>query len=106
MRHLYDPLPDRLNDRSRFLGSIPENPDDAVEDLHGLLVKDFMAFIKPYDAELSADDINYFYAEREWRLLGGLMFEYRDLSSVIVKTGYQERLSEAMPEIQNILEIG
>lgn len=106
MRHLYDPLPERRNARSRFLCSIPESPDDAVEDLHGLLVKDFMAFIKPYDAELSADDINYFYAEREWRLLGGLMFEYRDLSSVIVKTGYKQRLSEAMPDIQNILEIG
>lgn len=105
MRHLYDPLPKASNERSRFLCSIPETPDDAVEDLHGLLVKDFMAFIKPYDAELSADDIDYFYAEREWRLLGGLIFEHQDLSRVIVKAGYMQRLRDAMPEIQNILEI-
>lgn len=106
MRHLYEPLRKTSNVRSRSLCSIPETPDDAVANLHGLLVKDFMAFIKPYYAELSTDDINYFYSEREWRLLGGLMFEYQDLSSVIVKAGYKQRLSDAMPEIQNIIEIG
>jgi hypothetical protein len=105
MRHLYDQLPKAEDTHSRFLCSVPETPGDAVMDLHGLLTKDFLAFIKPYDAELSPDDINYFYAEREWRLLGGLKFEHQDLSCVIVKEGYKKRLSDAMPEIRNITEI-
>ncbi len=106
VRHLYDPLPEASSQRSRFLCAIPETPKEAIEDLYALLTKDFMAFIKPYDAELSVDDINYYYAEREWRLLGGLKFNYQDLSKVIVKAGYAARLREAMPEYQwHILEI-
>lgn len=97
MRHLYERERQEESEHRRTLCSIPGASQEAVDALHGLLLKDFLAYIKPYDSELSVDDVNYFYSEREWRRLGGLMFGMSDIQTVVVKAGYEQRLHEAIP---------
>jgi hypothetical protein len=98
MRHLYEREGQEESEQRRTLCTIPGAPQEAVEALHGLLLKDLLAYIKPYNSELSVDDINYFYSEREWRRLGGLMFGMGDIRTVVVKAGFEQRLREAVPD--------
>ena len=100
MRHLYEKECQGNSERSRTLCAIPGTPQEAAEALHGLLLKDFLAYIKPYNSELSVDDINYFYSEREWHRLGGLMFGLGDIRTIVVKAGYEQRLLEAIPDFR------
>lgn len=107
LSQLYDPIEEEEpSENSRYLTRVPEAPQEAIFALHDLLTKDFMAYIKPYDAELSVDDINYFYAEREWRRLGGLMFELADITAIVIKAGFEGRLREAIPDYRGcVVEI-
>ena len=99
LSQLYDPIEDdEPSESSRHLTRVPESPQEAIFTLHDMLTRDFLAYIKPYDAELPVDDINYFYSEREWRRQGGLMFELTDITTIIIKAGYEGRLREAIPD--------
>jgi hypothetical protein len=100
MRHLYDENFPAPNQSTRSVGSIPGNAQQSIQALHGLLLKDFLAYIKPYDSELHVDDLNYFYSEREWRRIGGLMFGYDDIQAIVVRDGFEKRLREALPEFR------
>lgn len=97
MRQLYEPHNSELEGHSRIVSMSPKSPEDAVVALRSMLVKDFLAFIKPYDSDLSVDDVKYFYAEREWRRLGSFMFELPDIRTVVVGGGYESRFREALP---------
>ena len=96
MEHLY--AGNTKDDYTRNMASIPSNSDHTIRAMRGLLEKDFLAYIKPYNAELDPDDIDYFYSEREWRRLGGFMFKLNDVTSVVVKSGYKQKLHDAIPE--------
>ena len=101
LSHLYDPIEEEEeepSETSRHLAQVPASPQEAILALHGLLTKDFMAYIKPYDAELPVADISYFYSEREWRRQGGLMFELADVTAIVMKAGDEGRLREAIPD--------
>ncbi len=99
-------LATRKDDYTRNMASIPSNSDDTIRAMRGLMEKDFLAYIKPYNAELDPDDINYFYSEREWRRLGGFMFKLNDVTSVVVKSGYKQKLHDAIPDYRGeIVEV-
>lgn len=107
LSQLYDKIDeDEPSENSRYLTQVPESPQKAILALYDLLTKDFMAYIKPYDAELPVADTKYFYSEREWRLQGGLMFELADITAIVIKAGYEGRLREAIPDYRGcVVEI-
>ena len=105
MRHVYDPLGDDLPIGSRRVGAIPTNATESIRALYSLVIRDMLAFIKPYDAELPADDFNYFYSEREWRRLGGLKFSTDEICTVIVKDGYEDKFREEMPDFPGEVKV-
>jgi hypothetical protein len=89
------PLPP---DPVRALGSIPSSPTTSARDMHNMFVKDFLAFVKPYNSELREDDPAYYYSEREWRKFGNLMFQPNDVRSVVVARGFEDRLALDHPK--------
>lgn len=101
MEHLYEE--NRTDGYTRNMTSIPSNSSDTIRAMRGLLEKDFLAFIKPYNAGLEPDDINYFYSEREWRRLGGFMFKLHDITSIVVKSGYKVKLHDAIPDYRGVV---
>ncbi len=56
---------DEPADRSRRLGRQPGSKSEAKSAMNSIFTKDFLAFVKPYDAELPEDRPNHYYAERE-----------------------------------------
>lgn len=101
MEHLYEE--NRTDEYTRNMTSIPSDSGDTIRAMRGLLEKDFLAFIKPYNAELEPDDINYFYSEREWRRLGGFLFNIHDITSIVVKSGYRVKLQDAIPDYRGVV---
>lgn len=106
MTQLYEPIARDLKAQSRSLTHIPATSLEAVEALHSVLLKDFLAYIKPYDSELTEAHQRYFYAEREWRRIGGLMFSLSDVKTIAIADGYEPRLRTAVPDFRgNVLVI-
>lgn len=96
LTQLYEPTAPK-SDRSRRLTCVPETALEALEALHSVLLKDFLAYIKPYDSELPVNDAKYYYAEREWRRIGGLMFSVDEIRTIAVARGYESRLRAKVP---------
>jgi CO dehydrogenase/acetyl-CoA synthase epsilon subunit len=84
--------------RSRSIGVEPKSLQEAVLALDSVFSKDFLAFIKPYDAQLSLEDTNYYYAEREWRKFGNLKFESSNVTRIVVDRTYLKRARMEFPE--------
>jgi len=84
--------------------SKPRTAGDALSALDSVLAKDVLAFLKPFDSELADDDPRYYYAEREWRKLGNLMFEPADVHRVVVAPGFVERLETEFPIFQGRIQ--
>jgi Putative abortive phage resistance protein AbiGi, antitoxin len=97
LTQLHEPNAADPSERSRRLTQPPTTPLDAVSALRSVLLKDFLAYIKPYDSELSVHSPHYYYAEREWRRIGGLMFSLADIQTIAVASGYETRLRIAVP---------
>ena len=54
-------------------------------------------FIKFFDDTKTDDDHDNFYMEREWRLIGNLNFELKDVYRVILPETYGKRFQQDMP---------
>jgi hypothetical protein len=103
--HVFRPLVGK-GDKSRSLGVPPPSLESAISAMQSMVLKDFLAFIKPFNSELSHNDQLNYYMEREWRKYGNMQFEKSDLTKVIVATSYKERLENDFPILKNrILEI-
>jgi hypothetical protein len=83
--------------RMNVHGAKPQTPGDTLSALDALLAKDVLAFLKPFNSELADEDPEYYYAEREWRKLGNLVFEPADVHRVVVAPGFVERLESEFP---------
>ncbi len=85
-------LPQETHDKSRGLvpTKVPENSGDAARHLNRTLVKEILAFIKPYDATLNEADPRYYYSEREWRKFGNMLFTPQQALRVVVHPRYLE----------------
>lgn len=82
---------------SRNLGTPPISSDTAISAIHSMVLKDFLAFIKPFNSELAHEDKFDYYMEREWRKLGNMKFEDSDLTKIVVAKGYKERTEKDYP---------
>jgi len=96
------PLPPN---RMRALGGIPISPSTSAREMHNMFIKDFLAFIKPFDSELSDDHPEYYYAEREWRKYGNLVFEPGNVRRVVVADGFEHRFATAYPEYASTITV-
>lgn len=106
MTQLYEPSATDLTAHSRVLTHAPATPAEALAALHSTLLRDFLAYIKPYDSELPSDHDRYFYAEREWRRIGSLMFSLDDVRTIVLAPGYEARFREAVPNFRgNIMAV-
>jgi len=83
---------------NRIIGVEPESKHEAIVALDSVFTKDFVAFIKPYESQLSDDNPNYYYAEREWRKFGNLKFESSNVSRIVVDRTYLKRARNDFPE--------
>lgn len=103
--HVVEKQPAR-NSEVRSLGKKPNNAQAAISALQSMIFKEFLAFIKPFNSELSHNDPNNFYMEREWRKYGNMKFEPDQVSRIVVAKGYKERAQSDYPEYRGkIFEI-
>jgi len=82
---------------SRAIGDPPATPEATLLALDTVLLQNFLAFIKPFDADLPDDHPDNYYLEREWRKFGNLIFKPKDVSRVVVACGFENRLRADAP---------
>lgn len=82
--------------KSQRMGEKPQSKEETVDRLKAVFTKDFLAFLKFYNADLSVDHVDYYYAEREWRKFGPFPLSV-GLKEVIVAPGYADRIRERFP---------
>lgn len=80
------------------LGSKPQNKDDAIIAMNGILTQGFLAFIKVFDSDLPESDPRNYYMEREWRVPNPVPFTAEDVASIVVPESYAERFSSVFPQ--------
>lgn len=85
------------NSKSRHLGEKPSSTADAISAIQSILLKDFLAFIKPYNSELPNTHQQNYYMEREWRKYGNMKFQANQVSRLVVAKGYKQRLIKDFP---------
>lgn len=96
----------KLNHVSRTLDAKPNSPEEAISAMHSMFLKDFLAFIKPFNSELPHNHSNNYYMEREWRKYGNMKFEPDQVSRIIVAKGYKKQAKKEFPAYENkIFEI-
>jgi hypothetical protein len=88
---------------SRGLTQAPRTRDEALEFIDDVFTRDFLAYLKPYRGSLADSDENYFYAEREWRRNGSVMFVPTDVRSVVVASDFIDRARADLPEYASIV---
>lgn len=82
---------------SRIVGRVPETDEKTLRALRGLLERDFLAFLVPFDSDLPLDHPENYYMEREWRKYGYLYFRPDDVEHIWVVAGYADRLVSDIP---------
>lgn len=84
-------------------GNAPKDKAEALNFI-GSFLRNTIAFMKPFNADLAADHPDNYYMEREWRKLGYLTFCENDVGKLIVFEGYKERLVAEFPQYAAIVE--
>jgi hypothetical protein len=92
---------ERKNRRTRRPGKKPNTPEEAISAIYSIMLKDFIAFIKPFNSELPYYDQKNYYMEREWRKYGNMKFEGDQVSRIIVAKGYKEQTIIDFPVYEN-----
>ena len=89
---------------SRSLGKVPTDERSAIKAMDSVFVKHFLAFLKPFDMELSNDDPKNYYMEREGRKFGNLEFKPGDVCKVFVANGFKSQLEKLLPDYAGKIE--
>ena len=92
---------DDVGQRSRPLEKRLESRDAAIVAMDNAFTKDFLAFIKPFNAHLPVNHEENYYMEREWRKLANLKFEPENVCQVSVVKGYKSRLIAELPAYED-----
>lgn len=87
---------------SRSMGDVPQHAQMSC--IESAFSKDFLAFVKAYDYTLPKKHEDCFYMEREWRRIGGVMFTNETLLSVVIPTGFKDRLLAKHPDLEPKLQ--
>jgi Putative abortive phage resistance protein AbiGi, antitoxin len=91
---------------SRKHGVIPTTEEETLMGLKSMIEKDFLAFLKPFNSELSPSDPENYYMEREWRKFANLRFTFDDVLRIYVARGYKALLAQVFPDLAApVLEI-
>ena len=61
------------------------------------MTKDVLPFVKPLPL-VSEDDPSNYYMEREWRMYGNLEFEPEWVRTIVVGSGYADKVRVAFPQ--------
>jgi hypothetical protein len=86
-------------------GRVPNSPDEAISSTSNLFLKEFLAFVKPFDSTLEDDNSENYYMEREWRKFGNLELRPGYVRKIVVAADYVDRLKTDFPEYQkNVCE--
>lgn len=97
--HEHFDKPNRNNGpKSTPIGKRPPTPEATISALGSLLGKDFLAFIKPFNADLPDNHPENYYLEREWRKHGNLPATPESTNAVWVPKEYIQRFQADMPE--------
>ena len=94
----FPPLTERYVGRQ--LGSLQE----AAQATESLLGTTFLAFLKPFNAELDESAPDNFYMEREWRRLGNVCFESDHVCRILAPDAYVGRLRADCPAFEQKVE--
>jgi hypothetical protein len=79
-------------------GYAPSTPEHAITEIDTVMIKDILAFVKPFDFTRDVDDPLNYYMEREWRKYGNLEFQPEWVSSIVVPSDYVERTKKDFPQ--------
>jgi hypothetical protein len=88
---------------NRRIGEQPSTAEGTIVAMDGILQKNFLAYIKPFNADLADADADNYYLEREWRKHGNLKFTAADVARVIVASGFEERLRRDAPGFGSLI---
>lgn len=94
--HAVDKLDESVCE-TRSLGAKPASQEEAVSRTHQMVLKDFLAFLKPFNSELHIRDPENYYMEREWRKYGNMKFETEQISRVVVAKGFKQKIEDEFP---------
>lgn len=97
MEHVVLPI-DKEKFSSHGVGKKTDDADEASTWLSCVIEKDILAFIKPFNSELSDSHPQNYYMEREWRKYGNLRFEPSNVQKILVPDDYLERLRDERSE--------
>lgn len=78
-------------EKRRRWGSPPTSIDGGVRQSATIIFRDFLAFVKPFDADAEPSDPKSYYMEREWRRLGNIRCSPSDVLRVVVADAFVER---------------
>ncbi|HVQ40139.1 MAG TPA: hypothetical protein VMS31_21545 [Pyrinomonadaceae bacterium] len=78
--------------------SSPGHPSRAQQDI----LREFFAwylfpYFKFFDAELTDDHRDNYYMEREWRVVGAVHFNAKDIRRILIPEAYRQRLRLDLP---------
>ncbi|MFH1613690.1 MAG: abortive infection system antitoxin AbiGi family protein [Planctomycetota bacterium] len=62
------------------------------------MLKNIFSYLKSFDHMLTEDHMENFYFEREWRVLGDLKFELKDVRRVFLPEFYAKRFHKKLPD--------
>lgn len=78
-------------------------PEDACDQQKVRAFQSFVNFnvfgyVKPFNDSLADDDVNNYYMEREWRIVGNLDFKLQDVYRVILPQSYVKQFKSDFPD--------
>ena len=75
----------------RTWGQEPTTLEHAADAFASIALKEFLAFVKPFDGQLPATAWNNYYMEREWRRLGNMEVNEQSVRSIIIPAAFGAR---------------
>lgn len=85
------------------MGKKPESENDAILAMDSIMRQEFFGFLKVFDSDLSTDDPNNFYMEREWRIANPLPFAITDVVGVFLPEAFIDEFRAAAPDFQGTI---
>lgn len=82
---------------SRKYASVPKSEKEAIQVFVDAMMRDVLSYVKPFDIDLSFEDPNNFYMEREWRMNLPLNFLIDDVCRIFVAKGFVDRVRADFP---------
>jgi hypothetical protein len=76
-----------------------------MAELQTYLKEYVFSYCVPFCAKLDEADHEHYYMEREWRVLGNVVFDISDVERLIVPRQFGKRVREDLPEFRGQLHI-